>query len=227
VTTASEIRSLFARVASRYDFFNHALSGGLDFYWRARLMRAVRKLRPASLLDLATGSGDVIRCLQRGRAVPGLLCGADFCEPMLRVARRKTAVPLLAADALALPFTDNSWSAITIAFGFRNFTDRARALREIRRVLRPGGVLFILEFSRPSAWLLPFYRFFLHHVVPRLVALLAPTRAAYEYLGSSIEAFPQQTQLAAQLREAGFPYVHWTNLSCGIVALHCAHKSEN
>jgi demethylmenaquinone methyltransferase/2-methoxy-6-polyprenyl-1,4-benzoquinol methylase len=205
------IAAMFGRVAPRYDFLNHALCGGTDVYWRWRLARAVAAQRPGRLLDLATGSGDVLLALARHQAATETMVGADFCLPMLRQASAKGAPRLLAADALRLPFRAASFDAITIAFGLRNFADRAAGLREMRRVLRPGGRAYVLEFSHPPAPLAAVYFAYLRWVMPR-----------YEYLGDSIRAFPRQPQLAAMMREAGFVRASWTNLTFGIVALHVA-----
>ncbi len=213
---------MFGRVAPRYDFLNHALCGGTDVYWRWQLARAVAAQRPARLLDLATGSGDVLRALARRQAASETMIGADFCLPMLRVAREKAVSHLVAADALRLPFADASFDAITIAFGLRNFADRSAGLREMRRVLRAGGRAHILEFSHPVAGLAPLYFAYLRWVMPRYAQFFTPERGAYEYLGDSIRAFPRQPQLAEMMRGAGFAAARWTNLTFGIVALHVA-----
>jgi demethylmenaquinone methyltransferase/2-methoxy-6-polyprenyl-1,4-benzoquinol methylase len=216
------IAAMFGRVAPRYDFLNHALCGGTDVYWRWRLARAVAAQRPARLLDLATGSGDVLRALARRRAATETMIGADFCLPMLQVARTKAVSHLVAADALRLPFPDASFDAITIAFGLRNFADRAAGLREMRRVLRPGGRAYVLEFSHPVAGLAALYFAYLRWVMPRYAQFFTRERGAYEYLGESIRAFPRQPQLAEMMRSAGFATAGWTNLTFGIVALHVA-----
>jgi demethylmenaquinone methyltransferase/2-methoxy-6-polyprenyl-1,4-benzoquinol methylase len=207
---------------ARYDLLNHVLCGGTDLYWRWRLVRAVGKQRPARVLDLATGSGDVLLALRRSGAYLKHAAGADFCLPMLEQARSKRAPNLLAADALRLPFRDASYDAITIAFGLRNLADRTAGLREMRRVLRPGGRAYILEFSHPASWLAPLYFWYLSRVMPWYARLFTPEKGAYQYLGESIRAFPRQEQLAEMLFSAGFKSVRWTNLTFGIVALHIA-----
>ncbi|MDE1170372.1 MAG: ubiquinone/menaquinone biosynthesis methyltransferase [Verrucomicrobium sp.] len=221
---AREVQGMFGRVAPRYDFLNALLSGGLDRGWRRALVRQVAAQRPEGLLDLATGSGEVLAALRRGRAFTGLGVGADFCAPMLDQARRKGVGPLAQADGLRLPFADGSFQAVTIAFGLRNLEDRPRALREIARVLAPGGVLYVLEFSHPWAALAPAYFFYLRRILPGLAARVGAPREAYEYLGDSIAAFPGQRALAALLRESGYAAVSWRNLAGGIVALHAARK---
>jgi demethylmenaquinone methyltransferase/2-methoxy-6-polyprenyl-1,4-benzoquinol methylase len=216
------ISAMFGRVAGRYDLLNHSLSGGIDLYWRSRLVHAVAQQRPARVLDLATGSGDVLLALRRHRAYGSHAAGADFCLPMLQRARAKGAPNLLAADALHLPFGPSTYDAITIAFGLRNFADRLAGLREMRRVLRPGGRAYILEFSHPAAGFAPLYFWYLRNIMPHYARLFTPEKGAYQYLGESIRAFPPQPELAEMLRQAGFSAARWQNLSLGIVALHIA-----
>jgi len=216
------IAAMFGRVAPRYDLLNHVLCGGTDLYWRWRLTREVRAQRPARVLDLATGSGDVLLALRRHRAYAQFAAGADFCQPMLREARRKGAPNLLAGDALRLPFRSASFDAITIAFGLRNFEDRAAGLREMRRLLREGGRAYILEFSHPVAWFAPLYFWYLRRVMPHYAQIFTKERGAYEYLGESIAAFPRQPALAEMMQAAGFRAARWHNLTLGIVALHIA-----
>ena len=216
------IAAMFGRVAPRYDLLNHLLCGGSDLYWRWRLVRAVKAHRPARVLDLATGSGDVLIALQRQHAFSEMAAGADFCLPMLREARAKKAGRLLAGDALRCPFPDASFDAVTIAFGLRNLVDRAAGLREMRRLLRPGGCVCILEFSHPIAWFAPLYFWYLRVVMPKYARLFTPEKGAYQYLGESIRAFPPQPELAEMLFAAGFQCVRWHNLTLGIVALHVA-----
>jgi demethylmenaquinone methyltransferase / 2-methoxy-6-polyprenyl-1,4-benzoquinol methylase len=217
--SACEIQTMFCRVAGRYDFLNHLLSGGADYGWRRALVKAVRAQNPSALLDLATGSGDVLRAMQRAGMARTYL-GMDFCVPMLQVAREKGLRPLVAGDGLRLPLKDESFDAVTIAFGFRNLVDRPAGLREIGRVLRPGGSVYILEFSQPWLLVQPFYFFYLRHVLPQLAQLLGSDREDYVYLADSIRAFPSQHKLGELMREAGFKEVSWRNLSGGLVALH-------
>jgi demethylmenaquinone methyltransferase/2-methoxy-6-polyprenyl-1,4-benzoquinol methylase len=216
------ISAMFGRVAARYDIMNFAMGGGLDSYWRRQLVRAVAAQQPARVLDLATGSGDVLLALQRHRAYTESAVGADFCLPMLQQARAKKARNLLVGDGLQLPFPDASFDAVTISWGLRNFADRLAGLREMRRVLRPGGRAYVLEFSHPVAWLASLYFWYMRHVMPKYAQFITPERGAYEYLGDSIRAFPRQSVLAAMMLQAGFSTSRWTNLTLGIVALHVA-----
>ena len=213
---------MFGRVAARYDVMNHVMGAGVDLYWRWRLVRAVRAQRPARVLDLATGSGDVLLALQKQRAYTQIAVGADFCLPMLREAQAKKAVNLLAGDGLHLPFASATFDAVTIAWGLRNFADRQAGLTEMRRVLRPGGRLYVLEFSHPPAWFAPLYFGYMRNVMPKYAQFITPEKGAYEYLGESIRTFPRQPELAAMMVKAGFRAARWKNLSLGIVALHIA-----
>jgi len=216
------ISAMFGRVAHRYDVMNHVMGGGLDILWRRKLVRTVRAQRPARVLDLATGSGDVLLTMERQKAYTECAVGADFCLPMLRRAQAKKARHLLVGDGLHLPFPTGSFDAVTIAWGLRNFADRLAGLREMRRVLRPGGCAYVLEFSHPPAWLAPLYFWYMRRLMPLYAQFITPERGAYEYLGDSIRAFPPQPKLAAMMREAGFATARWTNMSLGIVALHVA-----
>ncbi len=221
------VSQMFAGIAGRYDLANHLLSGGIDFYWRRVLTRRVRRFGPGDLIDLATGSGDVAFKLRDrlGPEVP--VTGLDFCEPMLEEARGKQeAKPNYAdlefkfGDCMDLPLADDSVDAVTISFGVRNFEDREKGLTEIRRVLRPGGRLFVLEFSQPDRWFRPFYYVYLKYILPRVAALATGDKSAYDYLAGTIENFPTKEALAEQLRLAGFHQVNAIGLTFSIVAIH-------
>ena len=169
---------MFAGIAGRYDLANHLLSGGVDFYWRRVLTRMVKACTPKDVADLATGSGDVAFKLRDciGTEVP--VTGLDFCEPMLKEARAKRTakasysdIAFELGDCMELPLDDNSVAAVTISFGVRNFENRLGGLREILRVLRPGGSLFVLEFSQPDKWFSPIYYFYLKFILPWVAAL--------------------------------------------------------
>ena len=216
------ISAMFGRVAKRYDLMNHAMGAGIDIYWRWKLVRAVRAQRPARVLDLAAGSGDVLLEIQRQKACTEFAAGADFCLPMLRIARSKKATNLLVSDGLRLPFPAAAFDAVTIAFGLRNFVDRLAGLREMRRVLRPGGRAYVLEFSHPVPWFAPAYFGYMCAIMPKYSRLFTTEEGAYQYLGESIKAFPPQPKLAEMMLEAGFSSANWINFALGIVALHVA-----
>lgn len=219
---AEQIQTLFSRIARPYDFFNHAFSLGIDIWWRHRLLGAVRRFSPKRVLDLAAGSGDVSLLLQQS----GIdVIAADFCAPMLDEAGRKGVQKRVVADGLNLPFPSEAFDGVTIAFGLRNFVDRPLGLREMARVLKPGGSVCILEFSHPIALIRPFYFFHLEHVMPRVTSWMTGEGGAYCYLCETIKAFPDQPALAAMMNEAGFKDVSWKNLTFGLVALHVGRKS--
>ena len=218
---------MFARIAGRYDLANHLLSGGVDYWWRQRLVRAVHDARPKSVLDLATGSGDVAFALTDGLPPGVQVTGMDFCQPMLDEAVKKRAasarwsgIEFKPGDGLALPLPDALFDTVTISFGLRNMADRARALREMRRVLRPGGRLYVLEFSQPYFWFRPFYYAYLKFALPAIAGVVTGDRFAYEYLCGSIEQFPGRDAMVEEIRLAGFSSVNATPLTFGIVALH-------
>jgi demethylmenaquinone methyltransferase/2-methoxy-6-polyprenyl-1,4-benzoquinol methylase len=230
---SASIRSMFERIAPRYDSANRILSFGLDRGWRRKLVSAVRQGTPKRILDLATGSGDVAFALSGALPAETRIVAMDYCEPMHPEASKKKAafagkafanVTFEPGDGLALPLPEASFDAVTISFGLRNMTDRARSLREMRRVLSPGGCLFVLEFSRPHAWFRPAYLFYLRHVLPTIAGLWTGNRGAYAYLNRTIEAFPSREALAMEIESAGFTSVSAIPLSFGAVALHQAKK---
>ncbi len=219
---------MFGRIARRYDLANRLLSFGLDGGWRRRLVRCVQATAPADVLDLATGSGDVAFALRRALPPSTRVLGMDFCLPMLAEADRKRDAAGLAPDALRflpgdaqdLPLADSAFDAATMAFGLRNMSDRPRCLAEARRVLRPGGRLFVLEFSQPRPWLRPAYYFYLRRVLPTIAGWVTADRAAYVYLNQTIEEFPGMADLSREILAAGFVSVRASRLTGGIVALH-------
>jgi len=215
---------MFDRVAPRYDLANHLLSGGVDFFWRARAVAAVAAWQPRRVLDLATGSGDLALALQR-RLPDAEVTGADFSTGMLELARRKGVKRTVVADALALPFADAAFDCVTVAFGLRNMADWGAALREMARVLDPGGHVLILDFSVPRGMLRPLYRFYLHRCLPTVAAVVTGQGDAYEYLGASIEKFPSGAAMEALLRENGFSRPTSQPLSGGIATLYTAGKA--
>jgi demethylmenaquinone methyltransferase/2-methoxy-6-polyprenyl-1,4-benzoquinol methylase len=225
------VRQMFAGIAGRYDCANHLLSGGLDYFWRQALVDRVRKVRPAVVIDLATGSGDVAFALARSLPREVEIIGMDFCAPMLEIAEEKKRrrskhenLHFSHGDCLDIPLPDKSADAATIAFGLRNFEDRGKGLREILRVLRPGGTLFVLEFSRPDAWLRPFYYFYLRCVLPHVAGLATGRPDAYRYLAGSIGEFPSRDALVGEFRASGFSSVAARKLSGSIVAIHEASR---
>ncbi len=219
----ARIRRVFAGVAARYDLMNDLMSFGLHRLWKRALAAAVAPRAGEFIVDLAGGTGDVA----------ALLAGPDrivvVCDPsaemMAEGKKRGLAhVEWRIGEAEALPFSDNSVDGLTISFGIRNVTKLRDALNEMHRVLKPGGRVFCLEFSRPRAWLAPLYDLFSFLVIPRLGAWVAGQPEAYAYLVESIRRFPDQRELAAIFEEVGFSSVRWRDFSFGIVCLHSAAK---
>lgn len=227
----AEVQALFGRIAGRYDFLNRALSFGQDALWRRRLARALALGPESAVLDLCCGTGDM--ALDLARASRASVVAVDFALPMLELARDKVAsrpqagqVGLVAGDGLRLPFADATFDAATVTFGIRNLADRDRGLAEIRRVLRPGGALGMLEFLRPepglSARLGAWYR---RSVLPRLAAALGGEPAAYRYLPSTVDAFDSASEFAERLRAAGYAIERSERHAFGVVSLIVARAT--
>jgi demethylmenaquinone methyltransferase/2-methoxy-6-polyprenyl-1,4-benzoquinol methylase len=221
---SKSIREMFAGVAPRYDLANQVLSLGLDRSWRKYVCQTVAAWKPSRILDLATGSGVLAKELAVTN--PGsLVVAADFCIPMLQVARKRNVDCLVVADGLALPFADASFDVVTVAFGLRNMAFLERALSQMARTTRLGGHIVILDFSLPSGLLLPAYRCYLHLILPRLAGWLTGEPAAYEYLGESIERFPRGSAMTALLKQTGFSNATARPLSGGIVTAYSAQRA--
>jgi demethylmenaquinone methyltransferase/2-methoxy-6-polyprenyl-1,4-benzoquinol methylase len=221
------VRAMFGGLAHRYDLANHVLSFNIDRRWRRRTVERVRDVlcRPdAVALDICCGTGDLVLALERERGAA--VWGSDFCHPMLveareKIARRRGQSRLFEADALALPVPDASLDLLTVAFGFRNLANYEAGLREMRRALRPGGMVAILEFSQPpNRAFAAVYRFYSRRILPIIGGALTGSRDAYTYLPESVRKFPDADELAAQMRRAGFQDVRFERLTGGIVALH-------
>ena len=225
------VRGMFGRIAPRYDLLNHLLSFNLDKRWRARTVERLAKILDcpdARVLDLCCGTGDVALALEQRGNRPML--ASDFCHPMLmeagrKIARRGFRTPVFEADALSLPLADSSLDLITVAFGFRNLANYQTGLEEMLRVLKPGGVAAILEFSQPPNRAFgALYGFFSTRVLPRIGGMISGSQDAYSYLPESIRKFPGAELLAEQMRHAGFSRVEFERMTGGAVALHLAHK---
>lgn len=216
---ATYVRDAFARIADRYVLTNHVLSCGADIWWRRVVTSRIRKWNPQSLLDVASGTGDL--ALEIQDACPRCeVTATDFCAEMLAHAATRGLQHTLVADALALPFASHSFDVVTVAFGLRNMADYPAALREMHRVLKPGGHLVILDFSLPDGILRTPYRFYLHHILPRLAGWLTGEMDAYQYLGGSIETFPSGTAMTDLLESCGFSQPTATPLTFGVVSIY-------
>lgn len=221
------VRTMFGRIAHRYDLLNHVLSFNMDRYWRWRTVRSVRAVlrRPdARVLDLCCGTGDLLMALEKERGAA--VWGSDFCHPMLVSAGRKLAAQgcksaLLEADTLRLPFGGGTIDLITVAFGLRNLANYEDGLREMLRVLRPGGTLAVLEFSKPpNRMFASLYDFYSKRFLPALGGAISGAGDAYKYLPDSVRRFPGVEELAATMIRAGFSDVGFARMTGGIVALH-------
>ena len=219
------VRGLFSDIAGRYQAVNHLLSGGLDFYWRAISVRLIRGWNPSTALDIATGTGDLAMAIRK--ACPGArVIGADFCRPMLEVARRNGLPELVVADGLELPFPDQSFDLVTAAFGLRNMASWEKGLSEMARVLRPGGNLLILDFSLPTLPVIrPLYRFYLHRILPVIAGIATGRTDAYEYLGGSIEKFPSGRAMTELIESCGFQGTVAKPLTLGTVSVYTARRN--
>jgi len=224
---AQWVQRMFARIAPRYDFANHLLSFNIDRQWRKALVRQLTPIlqrTEATVLDLCCGTGDVLLYLQKAAATRVL--GADFCHPMLtaaqdKAAQRRLAVSLFEGDALDLPIRDRTLDAVSIAFGFRNLSSYEHGLQEFHRVLKHGGTLAILEFSKPPGRLLnTAYGIYSRFVLPALGSLISRTPGAYGYLPDSIARFPSPRELRSMMNDAGFVNTEFELLTGGIAALH-------
>ncbi len=221
---AAEVRDMFDRIAPRYDRLNRAMTAGLDGRWRQAAAAAADLAAGGRALDCCTGTGDLALALADRVTPSGEVVGLDFAEEMLVRAREKAAargaqVEFVAGDALALPFADDRFDAATVAFGIRNVSDLDAGLREMARVVRPGGRVVILEITTPRR-LRAFYEIWFDRIVPRLGRLLGRDAAAYSYLPASVRRFPEPPELAARMAAAGLTDVRWRPLAGGIVALH-------
>ncbi len=219
------VKNAFAEIADRYVVTNHVLSAGIDVLWRRKVGRIVAARAPERILDVATGTGDL--ALELARRCPAAeVVGTDFCAPMLEVAQQRGLRSVVEADALALPFTAGEFDVVTVAFGLRNMVDWAAALREMRRVTRPGGLLLVLDFSLPRFRpLRGAYRLYLHKVLPRVAGAITGKREAYEYLGGTIEGFPSGAQMVALIESCGYVGGQAKALSGGIASIYTAEAA--
>ena len=214
------VQRAFTSIAPRYVMANHVLSLGIDVLWRKQVARMVAEISPTKVLDVATGSGDLMMEIQK-ICPDAEIHGLDFCDPMLDHARKRGLKNLICGDALDLPYDDASYDALTVAYGLRNMASWKDALAEFRRVLRPGGRLVVLDFSLPTVPILreP-YRFYLHKVLPLIGGALTRNREAYAYLGDSIERFPKGAAMTELIGSVGFTQVQALPVWGGISSIY-------
>lgn len=222
---------MFDAIAFRYDALNHLLSMGVDRSWRRKVVRRVHAAKPATILDLATGTGDLAIMLAR-ECPQSAVTGIDLSEQMLAIGRQKVSqaglaqcITLMQGDAENLPAEDNSFDAVTVAFGVRNFEDIARGVAEIHRVLHPGGIVCVLEFGMPRNKIFgTLYRFYFHRVLPSVGRMLSHDKSAYTYLPQSVDEFPYGEKFRGMLLQAGFTDCRITNLWGGIAQIYYGRK---
>ena len=230
VSKKEQVAKMFNNISHRYDFLNHLLSLGIDKVWRKKAISVLKPLSPKKILDVATGTGDF--AIQSMELNPDKIIGIDISEGMLDVGRRKITarnlgdkIELIRGDSENIPYSQNKFDAVTVAFGVRNFENLARGLSEIKRVLRPGGMVVILEFSKPAAF--PFkqlYHFYFRFVLPRIGSLVSSDKSAYTYLPKSVEAFPDGEDFLRILQDVGFKDTQCSSLTFGISTIYIGTK---
>jgi demethylmenaquinone methyltransferase/2-methoxy-6-polyprenyl-1,4-benzoquinol methylase len=230
--SGERVRAMFGEIAARYDAMNHLLSAGVDKYWRWRTVRLAPVEGTAPILDLCTGTGDLALAYQRAAAGKAQVVGADFCHPMLVIGRKKgeavagTRPRFVEADAQRLPFDDDTFQIVSVAFGLRNVSDTDQGLREMTRVCQPGGKVVVLEFSMPT-WqpIRAVYGWYFRNVLPKVGQFLARNqRDAYEYLPASVQEFPMGEALADRMRATGLRTVKFYPFTCGVATLYVGVK---
>ncbi len=232
--TSARVRRMFGEIAGRYDFLNHLLSLGIDRRWRRRTVQLVPPAADGGpILDVCTGTADLALAYWRAAGRRVSIVGADFCRPMLAIAEQKRrragagdGITLVEADALRLPFADDTFQIVCVAFGLRNVSDTDEGLREMARVCRRGGRVVVLEFSTPASRPLgALYRWYFHRVLPRVGQTLARNRQeAYNYLPASVGQFPQAEALAERMAAAGLGNVQFHRFTFGVATLYVGEK---
>jgi demethylmenaquinone methyltransferase / 2-methoxy-6-polyprenyl-1,4-benzoquinol methylase len=229
-TKKEVVRVMFDDISPKYDFLNHFLSFGIDYLWRKKLVKVLESCRPQTVLDVATGTGDLAIAIASVK--PQKIVGIDISEKMLEVGRQKLRIKgldqmitLRRADAEKIPFSDNTFEAITVAFGVRNFENLELGLKEMRRVLRPGGVMLILEFSHPHAFpMKQLYGIYSRYIIPLMGRLISGNSKAYTYLPESVAAFPSGKKFIGILESQGMKNTKLIKLSMGIATIYSAEK---
>ena len=231
----ASVTEMFDGIAESYDRLNHLLSFGIDRLWRRKTSKLISRQHPSSILDVATGTADLAIQLAHDN-VDAIVSGVDLSEKMLSIGKQKVngkklsdRIHLEVADAIALPFSDNSFDAVTVAFGVRNFSDREAGLSEMVRVCRNGGRVAVLEFSHPTKALVKTaYGWYSRRWIPRVGKSVSKHPSAYSYLPSSVEAFPSTEAFVTMLAKAGLSDIHTKTLSRGIATLYygCAAKND-
>jgi len=228
-----QVAQMFDAIAGRYDLLNRLLSGGIDIYWRKKALRELKDNNPRSILDVATGTADLAIMAQK-YLHPDKITGIDISEGMLELGRKKIAaagitnIELLKGDSEKINFPDNSFDAITVSFGVRNFEHLSIGLTEMNRVLKPGGKLVVLEFSKPKTTAFKgLYKIYMNVVAPGVGKMISKNQAAYQYLNDSVQVFPEGQDFINILEQTGFSRTSLKVLSWGICSIYCGIKSAN
>jgi demethylmenaquinone methyltransferase / 2-methoxy-6-polyprenyl-1,4-benzoquinol methylase len=231
-TKKEQVAEMFDKIAFRYDFLNHFLSAGIDKRWRKKAIQTLSEIAPKTVLDVATGTADMPLMLLQILS-PDKIIGIDISEGMLNVGRQKVEklglqnkISLQTGDAENIHFNDHSFYAATVAFGVRNFQNLEKGLKEINRILKPGGKLVILEFSKPRPGLfLPIYKLYLRVIAPKIGKIISGNHEAYKYLNDSVNAFPEGENFISILVKTGFEKTYFQKLSMGICTIYCGSKT--
>ncbi len=226
----SQVAKMFNNIAGKYDFLNHFLSAGIDIIWRKKAVSLLAPVKPKQVLDIATGTADF--AIETLRLNPDKITGVDISEGMLAVGREKLVkkgltdkIELLYGDSENLPFEDNSFDAITVAFGVRNFENLEKGLAEMHRVLKPGGMAVVLEFSNPRSFpMKQLYHFYSRNILPLIGKIVSKDNAAYTYLPESVQAFPDGRAFLDIYEKVGFKTTQWHSLTFGISSIYTGRK---
>lgn len=230
---SQQVKSMFDSIAPAYDVMNRMMTFGIDRLWRAKAVRMLKRTSApeGNILDVATGTGDLALLLDK-KLQPKEVTGIDLSENMIEIARHKSAeagadgrIRFMTADCLALPFANNTFSCVTVAYGVRNFEHLLQGYREMHRVLRPGGTLCVIELSTPTNRLVrPLYRFYTRHIIPWVGRMVSRDNRAYTYLPESIAAVPQGEQMCSLMKAAGFGKTGYKPLTFGVCTIYMATK---
>lgn len=224
------VRAMFDDISPKYDFLNHFLSMGIDKGWRRKLVKILSERNPGTVLDVATGTGDLAMAIARG--CKARISGIDIAEKMIEIGQRKVEaagldgrITFRPGDAEKIPFSDGTFDAVTVAFGVRNYEDLPQGLREMRRVMRPGGLMLVLEFSHPERFpVRQLYAFYSRYIIPAAGRLISGHSAAYRYLPESVAAFPSGKRFLDIMEETGLKNVRQIPLTMGIASIYLGEK---